>query len=193
MILQIKRSINEACPCWEFHYHGRIFILDSGWNLAYQNSFLPPIEAFRELPSLSQYDKDQLNQSIVTINGELFINHKPFIIAYDLSLIDWASVDSIFISYIDSFLLLPIILRETAFSGKVYTTHMIYEVFLWIIIRYYKQIAMQYCESMISTPTSSSQEINHLLHRIPKYQDNIYHSYQPFSKKDVNCCNVHFC
>ena len=59
-------------------------------------------------------------------------------ICYVLSLIDWASVDSIFISYIDSFLLLPIILRETAFSGKVYTTHMIYEVFLWIIIRYYK-------------------------------------------------------
>ena len=52
---------------------------------------------------------------------------------------------------------------------------------------------MKYCESMISTPTSSSQEINQLLHRIPKYQDKIYHAYQPFSKKDVDCCNLHFC
>lgn len=45
---------------------------------------------------------------------------------------------------------------------------------------------------MISSQTSSSQEINQLLHKLPKYKDPIYHAYQPFSKKDIDCGNVHF-
>ena len=54
------------------------------------------------------------------MSGELFINSKPFIIADSLQCIDWSIVDAIFVSSIDSYLLLPIILRDTSFCGAIY-------------------------------------------------------------------------
>lgn len=103
--------------------------MDSAWDRSYLNHFIPSVELFRESKHLSKYDKEQLDNGIVSINGKYFINHKPFVIAYSLNHIDWGCVDAIFISYVDSFMLLPILLRETEFSGVVYTTHSIFEVF----------------------------------------------------------------
>ena len=107
-------------PCYEFRYNGKFYILDTGWDFDYWNRFLPSLESFRESSALSTFDIDQLADPIVNINGQLFINSSLFPISINLASIDWSIVDAIFISHVGSYLLLPIIFRETDFSGRIY-------------------------------------------------------------------------
>lgn len=58
----------------------------------------------------------------------MFLNTDPFIISYALDRIDWASIDAIFVSTVGSYMLLPIILRETEFSGAIYAPRPLCEV-----------------------------------------------------------------
>lgn len=121
-------------PCYEFRYNGKVYILDTGWDFDYWNRFLPSLESFRELSSLSTFDIDQLADPIVNINGQLFINSSLFPISINLSSIDWSIVDAIFISYVGSYLLLPIILRETDFSGLIYVPQSLNSVVRFIAL-----------------------------------------------------------
>lgn len=82
--------------------------------------FFLMVSRLRETTYLSVFDMNQFDNPIVNMSGELFINSKPFIIADSLQCIDWSIVDAIFVSSIDSYLLLPIILRDTSFCGAIY-------------------------------------------------------------------------
>ena len=84
------------------------------------NVFLPPPTALRETKVVSPLDEPQLEKPIVELNGGVFLNTDPFIISYALDRIDWASIDAIFVSTVGSYMLLPVILRETEFSGAIF-------------------------------------------------------------------------
>ncbi len=124
----MNRSVSDRIPCCELHYHGRIYLLDCGWDLSYLNVFLPPPAALRESKVVSPLDLPQLENPVVELNGGVFLNTDPFIISYALDRIDWASIDAIFVSTVGSCMLLPIILRETEFSGAIYAPRPLCEV-----------------------------------------------------------------
>lgn len=105
-----------------------MYILDTGWDFDYWNRFLPSLSSFREAKYLPPFDLENLSDLVVNINGQLFINSSIFPIAINLSAIDWSIVDAIFISYVGSYMLLPIILRETDFSGQIYVPYSLYSV-----------------------------------------------------------------
>ena len=90
--------------------------------------FLPPPGALREARVFSPLDQYQLDNTVVSMNGGLYLNTDPFIICYCLDWINWCAIDAIFVSTVGSCMLLPIILRETEFSGAVYVPSPLYEV-----------------------------------------------------------------
>ena len=130
----MSHAVDSFHPCYEFRYNGKFYILDTGWDFDYWNRFLPSLESFRESSALSTFDIDQLADPIVNINGQLFINSSLFPISINLSSIDWSIVDAIFISHVGSYLLLPIILRETDFSGRIYVPQTLHSVVLCCIL-----------------------------------------------------------
>lgn len=85
----MNRSVSDRIPCCELHYHGRIYLLDCGWDLSYLNVFLPPPAALRESKVVSPLDLPQLDNPVVELNGGVFLNTDPFIISYALDRIDW--------------------------------------------------------------------------------------------------------
>lgn len=92
----------------------------------YLQKILPSVDKLREAPFFSSFETEQFQNSIVNIDGELFVNTPLFIISNLLDRIDWSSVDAIFVSTVGSYLLLPVILRNTNFGGAIYapyTTH----------------------------------------------------------------------
>lgn len=89
---------------------------------------LPAVDKLRETSFLSSYVKDQLDNQIVSIDGKLFINSPLFIISNIIEKVDWGVVDAIFISTVSSYLIVPIILRNTSFCGTIYTSSAIHSV-----------------------------------------------------------------
>lgn len=56
------------------------------------------------------------------------MNQPPFIVSYSLSHVDWGTVDAIFVSSMGSYLVLPIILRDTGFCGSIYVPSSLHAV-----------------------------------------------------------------
>ncbi|KNB42244.1 hypothetical protein JH06_5044 [Blastocystis sp. subtype 4] len=110
------------------------------------------------------------------MSGELFINSKPFIIADSLQCIDWSIVDAIFVSSIDSYLLLPIILRDTSFCGAIYVPSSLDFIG--------KEICLSLASDSVSTEKSS--HLTSLLQCLPVFRDSDFCGYSMMTLEDIN-------
>ncbi|KAK8793076.1 hypothetical protein WA588_005813 [Blastocystis sp. NMH] len=171
-----NQSADPQCPCYLIHYHNRIYALDCGWDIQYLAPVLPDPTWLSNLPYLSSYDTNDLKHDIVNVNGQLFVNQPPFIVSYSLSHVDWGTVDAIFVSSMGSYLVLPIILRDTGFCGSIYVPSSLH--------------AMGYplCLSMAALAPSLSPPslLTSLLHHIPRYRHSEFTAYPMFTRDDVN-------